>query len=140
MSRQGVAHPMLEEATVLDTDTGRPVPADGRTLGELVVRGNTVMKGYLHNPEATRAALADGWLHTGDLAVLHPDGYVEIKDRAKDIIISGGENISSLEIEEVLYQHPRWSRPRWWRARIRAGARHPRVRRLAGGCLTQNHG
>ncbi|KUI81127.1 acyl-CoA synthetase [Pseudomonas aeruginosa 0C2E] len=106
MSRQGVAHPMLEEATVLDTDTGRPVPADGRTLGELVVRGNTVMKGYLHNPEATRAALADGWLHTGDLAVLHPDGYVEIKDRAKDIIISGGENISSLEIEEVLYQHP----------------------------------
>ncbi|HGN0267123.1 acyl-CoA synthetase [Pseudomonas aeruginosa] len=106
MSRQGVAHPMLEEATVLDTGTGRPVPADGLTLGELVVRGNTVMKGYLHNPEATRAALANGWLHTGDLAVLHPDGYVEIKDRAKDIIISGGENISSLEIEEVLYQHP----------------------------------
>jgi fatty-acyl-CoA synthase len=106
MSRQGVAHPLLEEATVLDTDTGRPVPADGLTLGELVVRGNTVMKGYLHNPEATRAALANGWLHTGDLAVLHLDGYVEIKDRAKDIIISGGENISSLEIEEVLYQHP----------------------------------
>ncbi|WP_256575588.1 MULTISPECIES: acyl-CoA synthetase [unclassified Pseudomonas] len=106
MSRQGVAHPMLEEATVLDMDTGRPVPADGATLGELVVRGNTVMKGYLDNPQATRDALADGWLHTGDLAVLHPDGYVEIKDRAKDIIISGGENISSLEIEEVLYQHP----------------------------------
>ncbi len=106
MSRQGVAHPMLEEATVLDTDTGRPVPADGLTLGELVVRGNTVMKGYLDNPDATRSALANGWLHTGDLAVMHPDGYVEIKDRAKDIIISGGENISSLEIEEVLYQHP----------------------------------
>jgi len=106
MSRQGVAHPMLEEATVLDLDSGHPVPADGLTLGELVVRGNTVMKGYLDNPEATRSALADGWLHTGDLAVLHPDGYVEIKDRAKDIIISGGENISSLEIEEVLYQHP----------------------------------
>jgi len=106
MSRQGVAHPMLEEASVLDTDTGQPVPADGLTLGELVVRGNTVMKGYLHNPDATRAALADGWLHTGDLAVLHPDGYVEIKDRAKDVIISGGENVSSLEIEEVLYQHP----------------------------------
>ena len=106
MSRQGVAHPMLEEATVLDTGSGQPVPADGATLGELVVRGNTVMKGYLHNPEATRSALAGGWLHTGDLAVLHPDGYVEIKDRAKDIIISGGENISSLEIEEVLYQHP----------------------------------
>ncbi|MBC2659042.1 AMP-binding protein [Pseudomonas sp. MSSRFD41] len=106
MSRQGVAHPMLEEATVLDVDTGRPVPADASSLGELVLRGNTVMKGYLHNPEATRSALGDGWLHTGDLAVLHPDGYVEIKDRAKDIIISGGENISSLEIEEVLYQHP----------------------------------
>jgi len=106
MSRQGVAHPMLEEATVLDMDSGRPVPADGTTLGELVVRGNTVMKGYLDNPQATRDALANGWLHTGDLAVLHPDGYVEIKDRAKDIIISGGENISSLEIEEVLYQHP----------------------------------
>lgn len=106
MSRQGVAHPMLEEATVLDMDSGLPVPADGTTLGELVVRGNTVMKGYLDNPQATRDALANGWLHTGDLAVLHPDGYVEIKDRAKDIIISGGENISSLEIEEVLYQHP----------------------------------
>ncbi|MFD2641746.1 AMP-binding protein [Pseudomonas japonica] len=106
MSRQGVAHPMLEEATVLDSETGRPVPADGATLGELVVRGNTVMKGYLDNPEATRSALANGWLHTGDLAVLHPDGYVEIKDRAKDIIISGGENISSLEIEEALYLHP----------------------------------
>ncbi len=106
MSRQGVAHPMLEEATVLDVDSGQPVPADGVTLGELVVRGNTVMKGYLNNPEATRTALAGGWLHTGDLAVLHPDGYVEIKDRSKDIIISGGENISSLEIEEVLYQHP----------------------------------
>lgn len=106
MSRQGVAHPMLEEATVLDTDTGRPVPADGTTVGELVVRGNTVMKGYLDDPQATRSALVNGWLHTGDLAVLHPDGYVEIKDRAKDIIISGGENISSLEIEEVLYLHP----------------------------------
>ncbi|MEC7474580.1 MAG: acyl-CoA synthetase [Pseudomonadota bacterium] len=106
MGRQGVAHPMLEEATVLDVDSGEPVPADGATLGELVVRGNPVMKGYLNNPEATRAAFAGGWLHTGDLAVLHEDGYVEIKDRSKDIIISGGENISSLEIEEVLYQHP----------------------------------
>jgi fatty-acyl-CoA synthase len=106
MSRQGVAHPMLEEVSVLNTDTCEPVPADGLTLGELVVRGNTVMKGYLHNPDATRVALAGGWLHTGDLAVLHPDGYVEIKDRAKDVIISGGENVSSLEIEEVLYQHP----------------------------------
>ncbi|GAB3470752.1 acyl-CoA synthetase [Azotobacter salinestris] len=106
MARQGVAHPMLDEATVLDLDSLEPVPADGCTLGELVVRGNTVMKGYLNSPEATQAAFAGGWLHTGDLAVLHPDGYVEIKDRSKDIIISGGENISSLEIEEVLYQHP----------------------------------
>jgi fatty-acyl-CoA synthase len=105
-SRQGVIHPMMEEASVLDVDSQQPVPADGQTLGELVMRGNTVMKGYLNNPEATQAAFAGGWLHTGDLAVLHPDGYVEIKDRSKDIIISGGENISSLEIEEVLYQHP----------------------------------
>ncbi|WP_413469754.1 AMP-binding enzyme [Pseudomonas lactis] len=97
---------MLEAPTVLDVDSGQPVPADGVTLGELAVRGNTVMKGYLNNPAATRAAFADGWLHTGDLAVQHPDGYIEIKDRSKDIIISGGENISSLEIEEVLYQHP----------------------------------
>ncbi|MBV9735297.1 MAG: AMP-binding protein, partial [Acidisphaera sp.] len=83
-----------------------PVPADGCTIGELMLRGNTVMRGYLKNPAATRAAFAGGWFHTGDLAVLHPDGYVEVKDRSKDIIISGGENISSLEVEEVLYRHP----------------------------------
>ena len=83
-----------------------PVPADGVTIGELMLRGNTVMMGYLKNPDATREAFAGGWFHTGDLAVMHPDGYVEVKDRAKDIIISGGENISSLEVEEVLYQHP----------------------------------
>jgi fatty-acyl-CoA synthase len=106
MSRQGVAHPMIEEASVLDCETGEPVPSDGLTIGELVVRGNTVMKGYLNNPEATQAAFLGGWLRTGDLAVLHADGYVQIKDRTKDIIISGGENISSLEIEQVLYQHP----------------------------------
>jgi fatty-acyl-CoA synthase len=82
------------------------VPADGSTLGELVLRSNTLMKGYLKNPAATAAAFEHGWFHTGDLAVLHPDGYVEIKDRSKDIIISGGENISSLEIEEALYRHP----------------------------------
>jgi fatty-acyl-CoA synthase len=91
---------------VLDPETGLPVPADGTSLGELALRGNTVMKGYLKNPTATEEALRDGWLHTGDLAVLHPDGYVEIKDRSKDIIISGGENISSLEVEEALYRHP----------------------------------
>jgi fatty-acyl-CoA synthase len=106
MARQGVAHPTLEDATVLDPDTLAPVPADGATLGEIMLRGNTVMKGYLRNPRATEAAFAGGWFHTGDLGVLHPDGYIEVKDRAKDIVISGGENISSLEVEEVLYAHP----------------------------------
>ena len=105
-ARQGVQHPMLEECAVLDPTTLRPVPADGQTLGEVMLRGNTLMQGYLDNPEATADAFAGGWFHTGDLAVLHPDGYVEIKDRAKDIIISGGENISSLEVEEVLCCHP----------------------------------
>lgn len=106
MARQGVRNLTMQAQAVLDQESGEPVPADGRTLGELVLRGNTVMKGYLKNPAETGRMLADGWLHTGDLAVVHADGYVEVKDRAKDIIISGGENISSLEIEEVLYRHP----------------------------------
>jgi fatty-acyl-CoA synthase len=106
MARQGVAYPTLEGLMVADRDTLQPVPRDGQTLGELMLRGNTVMKGYLKNRAATEEALRGGWFHTGDLAVWHPDGYVEIKDRAKDIIISGGENISSLEVEEVLYRHP----------------------------------
>ena len=106
MARQGVNTPMLEEAAVLNSTTMQPMPADGATMGELMLRGNTVMKGYLKNPSATKEAFAGGWFHTGDLAVMHPDGYVEIKDRAKDIIISGGENISSLEVEEVLFKHP----------------------------------
>jgi fatty-acyl-CoA synthase len=106
MARQGVNTPTLEDAAVLDPATMTPVPADGATMGELMLRGNTVMKGYLKNPSASAEAFAGGWFHTGDLAVMHPDAYVEIKDRAKDIIISGGENISSLEVEEVLYQHP----------------------------------
>ena len=106
MARQGVNTPTLEDAAVLDPATMPPVPADGATMGELMLRGNTVMKGYLKNPSASDEAFAGGWFHTGDLAVMHPDGYVEVKDRAKDIIISGGENISSLEVEEVLYQHP----------------------------------
>ena len=106
MARQGVNTPTLEDAAVLDPATMAPVPADGATMGELMLRGNTVMKGYLKNPAASDEAFAGGWFHTGDLAVMHPDGYVEIKDRAKDIIISGGENISSLEVEEVLYKHP----------------------------------
>jgi len=106
MARQGVNVPTLEDATVRDPATLTPVPSDGATIGELMLRGNTIMMGYLKNPTASEATFAGGWFHTGDLAVTHPDGYVEIKDRAKDIIISGGENISSLEVEEVLYKHP----------------------------------
>ncbi len=106
MARQGVASLTLGGQRVVDPATLADLPADGATLGELVLRSNTLMKGYLKNPAATTGAFAQGWFHTGDLAVMHPDGYVEIKDRAKDIIISGGENISSLEIEEVLYRHP----------------------------------
>jgi fatty-acyl-CoA synthase len=105
MSRQGVPGATQEDLTILDAH-GAPVPADGATLGELAFCGNVVMKGYLKNPQATAAAFRNGWFLTGDLGVLHPDGYVEIKDRAKDIIISGGENISSLEVEDVLYRHP----------------------------------
>jgi len=106
MARQGVRYPTIEDLIIADPRSMAPVPRDGRTVGEVMLRGNTVMKGYLKNPRATRAALRRGWLHTGDLAVWHPDNYMEIKDRSKDIIISGGENISSLEVEEVLYSHP----------------------------------
>ena len=104
--RQGVRYHMQEAITVLDPQTMEPVPADGETMGEIMFRGNLVMKGYLKNEKATEEAFAGGWFHTGDLAVLHPDGYVKIKDRSKDVIISGGENISSLEVEDVLYRHP----------------------------------
>ncbi|MBM3536660.1 MAG: acyl-CoA synthetase [Alphaproteobacteria bacterium] len=106
MARQGVRYVTLEDVTVADPQTLKPVPSDGRTLGEIMLRGNTVMKGYLKNAKATREAFRGGWFHTGDLAVCHPDGYIEVKDRSKDIIISGGENISSLEVEEALYKHP----------------------------------
>jgi fatty-acyl-CoA synthase len=105
-ARQGVAYPLQQDVTVLNPETMQPVPADGETMGEIFFRGNIVMKGYLKNPEATQEAFKGGWFHTGDLAVMHPDGYVKIKDRSKDIIISGGENISSVEVEEVLYRHP----------------------------------
>jgi fatty-acyl-CoA synthase len=104
--RQGVRYLMEEGLTVLDPHTMRPVPADGETMGEIMFRGNITMKGYLKNPKATREVFAGGWFHSGDLAVMQPDGYVKIKDRSKDIIISGGENISSLEVEDVLYRHP----------------------------------
>ncbi len=106
MARQGIQTITAEAVTVRDRERDTEVPADGETLGEIAVRGNTVMKGYLKNPEATANALRDGWFRTGDLAVRHEDGYIEVKDRLKDIIISGGENISTLEVEEVLYGHP----------------------------------
>ena len=95
-----------EEFALIDPETLQPVPADGQTMGEIMFRGNIVMKGYLKNPEATAKAFAGGWFHTGDLAVMEPDRYVKIKDRSKDIIISGGENISSIEVEDALYRHP----------------------------------
>ncbi len=104
--RQGVPVPMQEAMTVLNPQTMQPVPWDGETMGEIMFRGNITMKGYLKNPKATEAAFAGGWFHTGDLAVMQPDGYVKIRDRSKDIIISGGENISSIEVEDVLYSHP----------------------------------
>ncbi|MEN8429332.1 acyl-CoA synthetase [Acinetobacter towneri] len=105
-SRQGVPYPLQDGMKVLDPETMQPVPKDGKTMGEIMFRGNIVMKGYLKNPKATAEAFAGGWFHTGDLAVCQPDGYAKITDRSKDVIISGGENISSLEVEEVLYQHP----------------------------------
>lgn len=105
-ARQGVRYVALEGLTVMDPTTMKPVPADGETMGEVMFRGNIVMKGYLKNPKATDSAFAGGWFHSGDLGVLHPDGYVQLKDRSKDIIISGGENISSIEVEDVLYRHP----------------------------------
>ncbi len=105
-SRQGVRVPMQEALAVLDPDSMQPVPRDGETMGEIMFRGNITMKGYLKNPGATEAAFAGGWFHTGDLAVMYPDGYAKIRDRSKDIIISGGENISSIEVEEALYWHP----------------------------------
>ena len=105
-ARQGVRYLALEDLTVMDPSTMQRVPADGETLGEVMFRGNIVMKGYLKNPKATAEAFHGGWFHSGDLGVLHPDGYIQLKDRSKDIIISGGENISSIEVEDVLYKHP----------------------------------
>ncbi|KAK6138789.1 hypothetical protein DH2020_027466 [Rehmannia glutinosa] len=105
-ARQGVRYVALEGLDVVNTQNMTPVPADGKTVGEIIFRGNAVMKGYLKNPKANEEAFANGWFHSGDLGVKHPDGYIEIKDRSKDIIISGGENISSVEVENILYQHP----------------------------------
>ncbi len=106
-SRQGVRAPMLDGLMVADPDTLEPVPQDGETIGEIFMQGNLVMKGYLKNPSTTDEAFDGGWFHSGDLAVWHTDGYIEIKDRSKDVIISGGENISSIEVEDVLYRHPK---------------------------------
>jgi fatty-acyl-CoA synthase len=105
-ARQGVAYPVLEALDVIDPETMQAVPRDGETLGEVMFRGNVVMKGYLKNKSASAAAFAGGWFHSGDLGVMHPDGYIQLKDRSKDIIISGGENISSIEVEDALYKHP----------------------------------
>ncbi|UAA37330.1 acyl-CoA synthetase [Paraneptunicella aestuarii] len=105
-ARQGVPYELEEDLMVADPQTMMPVASDGETVGEIFMRGNIVMKGYLKNPKTTQESFSGGWFHTGDLAVMHPDGYIEIKDRSKDIIISGGENISSIEVEDVLYRHP----------------------------------
>jgi fatty-acyl-CoA synthase len=107
MARQGIPNALIEDMIVADPDTLEPVPRDGETIGEIMVRGNLIMRGYLKNIEATDEAFAGGYYHSGDLAVWHADGYIEVKDRSKDIIISGGENISSLEVEEVLFRHPK---------------------------------
>jgi fatty-acyl-CoA synthase len=104
--RQGVRYHTLEDLTVIDPETMEKTPADGETIGEVMFRGNIVMKGYLKNEKATTDAFAGGWFHSGDLGVMHPDGYIQLKDRSKDIIISGGENISSIEVEDTLYKHP----------------------------------
>ncbi len=105
-SRVGVRKANMEDVTVIDPTSMQPVPRDGETMGEIMMRGNVVMRGYFKNPQASAEAFAGGWYHTGDLGVIHPDGYIQVKDRSKDIIISGGENISSIELEDTLYQHP----------------------------------
>jgi fatty-acyl-CoA synthase len=105
-ARQGVPYHLQEGLMVADAETLKPVPKDAKTMGEVFMRGNIVMKGYLKNKKATDEAFKGGWFHTGDLGVWHPDGYIDLKDRSKDIIISGGENISSIEVEDVLYRHP----------------------------------
>jgi fatty-acyl-CoA synthase len=122
-ARQGVRYLPLEGLEVMDPETMKPVAADGEALGEVMFRGNVVMKGYLKNSNATKEAFEGGWFHSGDLGVKHPDGYIQLKDRAKDIIISGGENISSIEVEEALYKHPACRPSPLWRNPTRNGAR-----------------
>ena len=131
-ARQGVAGLAQEAMAVLDPDTMKRVPSDGETVGEIMFRGNITMKGYLKNPSATEEAFAGGRFHTGDLAVIEPDGYVRIKDRSKDVIISGGENISSIEVEDVLHRHPAVDLGR------RGGQARPKMGR--GPCAFMNFG
>jgi fatty-acyl-CoA synthase len=124
-ARQGVRYATLEALDVIDPETMIPVPADGEAMGEVMFRGNVVMKGYLKNPSASRKAFAGGWFHSGDLGVKHPDGYIQLKDRSKDIIISGGENISSIEVEDALYKHPAVQARRSSPSPTTNGARRP---------------
>ena len=124
---------LLEGLDVLDPDTMVPVARDAASLGEVMFRGNVVMKGYLKNKAASDRAFAGGWFHSGDLGVMHADGYIQLKDRSKDIIISGGENISSIEVEDALYKHAAVRPPRWWRSRTRNGARRRRLVELKPG-------
>ena len=124
-ARQGVRYGALEALDVMDPETMEPVPRDGETLGEVMMRGNVVMRGYLKNRKSTDAAFKGGWFHTGDLGVMHPDGYIQLKDRSKDIIISGGENISSIEVEDACTGIPPCRPPPWWRSRTTNGARLP---------------
>ena len=105
-ARQGIAYPMMEEVSVLSSDDMSAVPFDGDSMGEIMLRGNTIMKGYLKNPQATADAFANGWYHSEDLGVTYDDAHIQLKDRAKDIIISGGENVSSVEVENVISKHP----------------------------------
>ncbi len=149
-ARQGVRYAALEGLTVMDPATMAPVPADGTTLGEVMFRGNIVMKGYLENPKATGEAFAGGWFHSGDLGVLHPDGYIQLKDRSKDIIISGGENISSIEVEDALYNHPavascavvakpdaKWGETPAAFIELKPGVPAPTVEEIIAHCRTQ---
>jgi fatty-acyl-CoA synthase len=146
-ARQGQPMPGVADVIVADPETGIPVAEDGETAGEIMVRGNTIMTGYLKDAEATAEAFRGGWLHSGDIAVRHPDGYIEIRDRAKDIIISGGENISSVEVEAVLYQnpavleaavvaapHPRWGETPCAFVTLKAASEPPTAEQIISWC------
>jgi fatty-acyl-CoA synthase len=149
-ARQGVRYSALEGLDVIDPETMQPVPHDGETIGEVMMKGNVVMKGYLKNREATADAFRGGWFHTGDLGVMHEDGYIQLKDRSKDIIISGGENISSIEVEDALYKHKaiaaaavvarpddKWGETPCAFIELNAGAEAPTIEELDKWCRSQ---